>query len=868
MKCSLIDAVYHPVKTPCSTLPGVVLIGRNVETGEKVLWQSSVKPYFYVEDWTQKGSNQDNLKALGVVRNGYHYLRSLNKRLLRKVVVKHPLAVDKVTRYMHKMYRAKAFEDDLAKISGLPLRYLVDHELRSGFEVKDSTLKPAEVEPVLRVWRIDFEVLSKTRSPTGPKKDEPINMVTWHDSFEDKTYTIHTHPLDFKPLDSKHEVTKVPGEKELLLTLFSKLDSQDPDVIAGHNILRYDIPKWVDRIVRHRLDLNKLSPKPFRRVDLRRGVLVKGRTLFDTMRAFIFYTNKDLRRYALDFIAEQEKCKHLKVQFKFPVSEYWADSSNITYDALDSNIKAYLEHKNITREEFRPSYIVYLRNYIDVLILREYEAKHNLIGFFNDLRITAGCSLSDVFKKWKIFDSALLRLCRGKVVLPGSKQYRGRSGGFTGAFVLEPEPGLYLNVVCLDFTRQYPSIIRACNVSPETFIAERASAPSWVEEQLEKGNIAVNDGSTGYVFKRKPKGLMVQLVDYFWAQRDKYEARELEAAKSGDKKDQEIAHSKAFQTKQILNAAFGVMSYRGFRLYSAPCSAAIAFGGRLGVEKAISYLKEKGYKVIYGDTDSVFFKLKGESKDELDKLIAELNKALNRYAKRSWASRRDPFEIALKRIYESFYIHSKKRYVGKYVWDEKRGPCEDYEWKGLEKVRTDSSELESMVQEKLLLMMLNQASDRELEKYVREVLAGLAKHEYSVYEVSYPSKIGKLFETRGERLVQYGYGSKAPAHVKAAYYSNVYLGSDWAAGDKPKRLPIKPNKIVKYPREFTMPLRSKPRTFRTKWIAIDESMEVPSEFLNAVDWSKIESRLLGKINEVLKARGIKLTRDEKLSRWA
>ena len=159
---------------------------------------------------------------------------------------------------------------------------------------------------------------------------------------------------------------------------------------------------------------------------------------------------------------------------------------------------------------------------------------------------------------------------------------------------------------------------------------------------------------------------------------------------------------------------------------------------------------------------------------------------------------------------------------------------------------------------------------RQILEYVKGVLRNIDKRAYPLIEVGFPEKIGKRFKMAKGKIVEYGYGNRAPANVKAAFYSNLYLGTDYSSGDKPIRLPIIPGKLSSFPRRFTMVIKYSSREYECKWIAIDESLEIPEEIKNAVDWNKIKSRFLNKMSPLLKLAGIEISElepKENLNRW-
>ncbi len=65
---------------------------------------------------------------------------------------------------------------------------------------------------------------------------------------------------------------------------------------------------------------------------------------------------------------------------------------------------------------------------------------------------------------------------------------------YKGAMVLEPRPGLHENVVVLDFSSMYPSIMMRFNVSPDT-LTDEAECDCYVAPEV------------GHKFLKSPRGL-------------------------------------------------------------------------------------------------------------------------------------------------------------------------------------------------------------------------------------------------------------------------------------------------------------------------------------------------------------------------
>jgi DNA polymerase elongation subunit (family B) len=286
---------------------------------------------------------------------------------------------------------------------------------------------------------------------------------------------------------------------------------------------------------------------------------------------------------------------------------------------------------------------------------------------------------------------------------------------------------------------------------------------------------------------------------------------------------------------------------------------------RLGALKTIEILQEMGIEVIYGDTDSVFFKLpESMSIEDFQRIVDEIAKRLKLYAMETFGVKSNPFVLNAEAVYSDMVILTKKHYCGRYLWSSKKGfipeDKPEYNWKGLEIVRSDSSQLERDTLKEMLKMILNRETNDTVLSYWNNILSKLATKEYPLVHVSYPAKIKKEFEDNKPS----GYKTTVPAHIKAAVYSNLYLGTDWRTSDKPRRVPISNKLVHKYPAKFTVNRNGKqPKEFKVNGIAIDEYYPIPDEFIRAVNWKAITKRITGKVNKILIFIGAKETEETK-----
>lgn len=577
-------------------VPTVVLIGRD-ENGKKKGWRSVFYPYIYVTEEDYKMiKEQDDYSLSKYVRETVGVgARTLTKKALTKIFLKDSKYVTGLVHFLKKYNKVTTgepmytYEGDLSAPTMLPIRFLIDKKIKSGVEIDDNgKLTPIDMNIKLRKWYIDFEALSSKQCGSGPKKDESIPIVSYYDNYLDTLYTLYVinpkwkiEPV-FSKANGKHCILGFKSEALVLDALRSMVEDFDPDLFTAWNLDRYDIIKWTQRMTANNLDPKSLSPFhsfSWKRIPYR----IKGRILFDLMKAFKRFTDSELRSYGLGAVAEEEELHIDKIPLKKSTQWIWDNEPQILYQ----------------------------RNVNDVLILKALDDKYELVEMFDDLRKEFGALFSEVLLNYRVLDTALMRFINNKIVLKTSFKAPKNKESFLGALVVEPKPGEYSFIAGFDFTREYPSIIKAFNISPETY-----REPSF------KGQCyTITYGDKIFKFAKNPKGLLVQLIDFFFSKRDEYEKHYQEAINAGDEVKIKMWYRKVFNIKKMTNAIYGVMDYPSFRLFRQECSAATAILGRIGIEQMELIVKEYGYILIYGDTDSSFIPLKILDYSNIDKRI-------------------------------------------------------------------------------------------------------------------------------------------------------------------------------------------------------------------------------------------------------
>ena len=202
--------------------------------------------------------------------------------------------------------------------------------------------------------------------------------------------------------------------------------------------------------------------------------------------------------------------------------------------------------------------------------------------------LITGLPVDQVHRSVAAFDRFFLpRLHRRGSVAPNQADVVAGAPA-PGAMVFTGGAGLFDDVAVLDFKSLYPTLIRTFHIDPYSLVQAK--------------NDPLNT-PVGVSFSRSEHILPACIA-------------ELMDQRADAKRRGEESLSQA--VKIMMNAMYGVMGSPGCRFYRAELPSAITGIGRWVLESTAGRLKSWGYRVLYGDTDSVFVKLKTEERQDPD----------------------------------------------------------------------------------------------------------------------------------------------------------------------------------------------------------------------------------------------------------
>ena len=647
---------------------------------------TTYRPYFYV---SQNELIIDKSKILRIEDTEIRAFMTGER--VKKVTAYTPYDIYDLRKQMSKTYEA-----DIP----FTLRYLIDN-------VEENVVQE------YRIMYLDIETTVGTSFPNPQNPYQNITTISFYDNYSEEMITLAWRK------DLKNEKVKVKdgyiyyfsNEREMLIFFIKAVIAIDPDIITAWNI-KFDLGYLIARMGLLKLDTTKLSPlgqvkiyQPWNSDDAYGDVAIRGRVVFDLMVGYMNINLTGLTSYSLDAVCEKELGTKKIVVWDY--DKVWLE-----------DLSKLIEY-----------------NRYDVELMIKLDRQMDIIYYYEEMK-NLSCMDNIDSCKWysRVLDTLILRKYKNQIVFPTKGQYiKQDEPTIEGAFVHEPKNGLWEDIIVFDFKALYPKIIQTFNLSKECI----------VEEDDGGDYIRIN----GICLRKDIVGILPSVVQDLFDLRDVYE-------KNRDKNEPgtweyNIWNRKDFACKFLVNALYGINVLTSFRIYDPRIASTITFVGRELNKWATKIVTDLGYKVVYGDTDSIFVhipkeKLDGNDIIQIGKEVENvINKSLSDYCKQYKFK-----EHELKMIFEKYYTSMlipvrKKKYAGWQKW--KKGKWVDkIDIVGFEARRSDSTKLAVKVQESVLDMLLKKKEMDEIYTLIIDIGINIVQGKYKPSELAIPSKLEKL----------------------------------------------------------------------------------------------------------------------------
>lgn len=479
----------------------------------------------------------------------------------------------------------------------------------------------------------------------------PINSIAIYHQYSDRTVVLVVPPKTRKGYSYKDlpkditdeaEVFICEDEKELLTLFFKEITNSD--ILSGWNSDFFDIPYIYERanIVLYKNAGNKLcfqgTRDPYYRDvemygNVNKKLCIHGRVSLDYLDVYKKFEMAEKSSYKLEHVAEEE-LPHL------PKLSYVGS----LYDLYRDDFEKFIRY-----------------NIRDTVILKGLEEKKKYISLSIQMSHMATTQIQDVLGTIKVAEQSIINFCHyilGTKV-PDHTPPPPTGEKFGGATVIEPKAGMHLWTASTDLQSLYPGVMRSLNISPETIQGQftgghedfvdiknatdrkitfkmestgkyaTAPAKAWAQV-IKKENWSISGAGT--VFQQETDGVIPSILTTWFAERKEFKKKMAEAADAGDEKMREYYDRMQYIKKIQLNAMYGATGSIYFKFYDIRLAESTTLSGREILFHMANKIAEdltgsydmSSDAIIYGDTDSVYFKT---YKDNVDDALDVANHA-------------------------------------------------------------------------------------------------------------------------------------------------------------------------------------------------------------------------------------------------
>ena len=368
-----------------------------------------------------------------------------------------------------------------------------------------------------------------------------------------------------------------------------------------------------------------------------------------------------------------------------------------------------------------------------------YEIARELLPLYIEISKLVGFPIYEVTRmstsqmvEWLLIREAVQR----KMIIPNTpseREVKARMmNGIEGAFVKQPERGLHEKIAVCDFRSLYPSLIIAYNIDKTTY-----------NKPCKEYNISPK----GHKFCKQPIGLIPKMLKEFIEKRIEIK-REMKKYKKGTQ-EYKFYYYGQWALKIIANSAYGYMVYARAKWYSREAGESVTSWAREKIHETIKKAEEKGLKVIYGDTDSIFLELgESQTKEDVTSFVKKVNSELP-----------EGMELEFEGYFpRGIFVTGRggeRAVKKKYALIREDGGLEI---KGFELVRRDWSNIAKETQRKVIKAILEQGSPEKAKEVVKKTINDIRERKIDLKDVIIYTQIKRKIDN---------YEQQAP-HVKAA----------------------------------------------------------------------------------------------------
>ncbi|MCC6027689.1 MAG: DNA-directed DNA polymerase [Archaeoglobus sp.] len=655
--------------------------------GEEVFiaYDKNFKPYFYVFDVDEETIERAVVKTRKGAITPESYERRKVKILGEEkdafvIYAKHPQHVPKLREIFSEFGEVREADIPFA------YRYLIDKDLACMDGVK---IKGREIGGKIKSYEIDEIERVEIEVPDLKILAFDCEMLSSFGMPDAEKDPIIVIAVKWGDGEKEFEIISEREERKILQRFVEIIKTVDPDIIVGYNQDAFDWPYLRKRAEKLKVPLN--IGRDGSQISFKGGrPKIAGRLNVDLYDIAMRITEVKIKRLEniAEFLGTKIDMEDIEAR---DINKYWeTDKEKVLLHAKRDVMHTFMIAKELLPMHYEMAKLIRL-------------------------------PLDDVTRIGRGKQVDWLLLSEAKKVGEVAPNAAEVAETYEGAFVIEPERGLHENVAELDFASMYPSIMVTFNISPDTL----SPNGEYIAPEV------------GYRFKKQPDGFFKRILISLIKRRQ--EIKKIMKNMNENDPNYKLLDIKQQTLKILTNSFYGYMGWGGARWYCKACAEATTAWGRHFIKTSAKIAEQMGFKVLYGDTDSIFVsKPVGieELKKEVDKLIERISKEL-------------PVQIELDELFKTIFFVEKKRYAGLTIEGK-------ILVRGLEVRRGDWCELAKRAQKEVIEILLRERNPEKAMKLVSRIIEDIRKGNVKLEDiVIYKGLTKKKYEA-------------IQAHVKAA----------------------------------------------------------------------------------------------------
>lgn len=523
---------------------------------------------------------------------------------------------------------------------------------------------------------IDTEMLAD-RFPSPELAEYPFSVISSHNSYTGKITTFY--------LDN------YANEEQMIDDFIVYLNREKFDLLLFWNGDRFDMPYLLKRIDKFP---EKISPIKQARYGTNGMLYPAGISIVDFMLVDKKITLNRKKEYSLEARANEVLGKSRKV-------------------------------KDIDFSKLSPKLVERCEN--DVKDMIDMEKKLNYIPLLDSLRRLTKTEFEDYVFNSRYIDQLLLKHGKRKnIILPKKKNKEDiiEVEGFEGAFREVYKKGRVFNCGAYDIGGAYLNSIIELNLDPANIreIEEENTIPVKLTDRK------TNEIIKTYYVKQTEDCLLPSVAKELLDSKNKYK----ELKNSTPPTDPNYKNIKEIYEayKSISLSAWGTIGNKYFRYYDSITSSLITSVPRDLLHYVKDNLEEKGYSIIFIDTDGIVIDDKGKNISKyLNELVEDwsienFGKAIN-------------INFEYEGNYEKLFVKANCHYKG--FLRTEMGL--ETKIKGIEAKRKNSTNFIRTFQDNLIDYVLDKHSEKETIDWIKEHIDNFKEHP--LQDIAFPCKLSK-----------------------------------------------------------------------------------------------------------------------------